>query len=944
MAPASTCAVGQRWMSEREPELGLGVVLRTDASRVEIAFPATGEKRLYAAGTPALRRVQFRVGDSVGDRAGAVLLVEKVEEAAGVLTYAGQGRSLREDEVSDLTNSRSPEERLLAGQGEPGEVFNLRFRALQAQAKFRQSEVRGFLGARVELIPHQLYILQEVSSRPIARVLLADDVGLGKTIEACLILQRLLAIGKVRRALILVPESLTHQWFVELLRRFNLWFSIYDEERCLACEGSDPGKNPFHAAQLVLASISFLAGDLRRRDQLVAAGWDLVVIDEAHHLDWTPETVSPNYALAEALAAVSPHLLLLTATPTQLGLAAHFARLRLLDPNRYADYGRFLQEAENFGPVAEIAEKIVEAQPLQPRDRETLQRIFDRDPARLRQHLEALAEGRPGARETLIRTLLDQYGPGRVVLRNTRAAMGGFPKRKFCPAPVPQNNLSQLARSARELRAEEAGEGASLRYAFKEDPRIDWLAGLLQEHRPAKVLLICKSSRKAMAIDSALQTRLSVKTGLFHEGLPLVQRDRNAAWFAEPDGAQLLLCSEIGSEGRNFQFAHHLVLFDLPLNPGLLEQRIGRLDRIGQTQPIRIHVPFLQGSAEEFVLDWYQRGLDAIETPLQSGDEYERRFKARVLAAALGDADGREELIAETARFRAELTVKLQQGRDRLLELNSFNRPAAQGLIARIRGVDADPFLRNFLVALLDHFGVRIKEHEKGDVFLDPSHAYVEAFPSIPRRGMLATFDRPRALVREDLHFLSPDHSLVRDAIDLLLAAKAGTVAFGFLRSDAPNLLLEAVFVLEAVADSRWQVDQFLAPTPVRVVIDLRGRDLAAEWPAPALAAAVTDAPFEHFRDLPGFNAEVLKMLVDRAMAKAEEQARSLKQTALAKANGLLLAEHQRLVDLRKVNDHVRPEEVEFVREQLERILAAIGHGRLRLEALRLIAQQAGGI
>ena len=941
MAEASTCTVGQRWMSEREPELGLGVVLGADASRVEIAFPAAGEKRLYAAGTAALRRVRFRAGDTVGGRGGPAFVIESVAEAAGLLTYTAQGRSLREDEVSDLTSSRSPEEMLLAGQGAPGEVFNLRFRALQAQAKFRQSELRGFLGARVELIAHQLYILQEVSSRPIARVLLADDVGLGKTIEACLILQRLLAVGKVQRALILVPESLTHQWFVELLRRFNLWFSIYDEERCLACEASDPGKNPFHAAQLVLASIAFPAGDGRRREQVVAAGWDLVVIDEAHHLDWTPEGASPNYALAEALAAISPHLLLLTATPTQLGLAAHFARLRLLDPNRYADYGRFLQEAENFGPVAEITEKIVDEKPLQPRDRETLTRIFDRDPARLREHLAALAEGRPGAREALIRTLLDQYGPGRVVLRNTRAAMGGFPQRKFCPAPVPQNNLSQLARTARELQAEEAGEGGTLRYAFKDDPRLDWLAGLLQQHRPAKVLLICKSQRKAVAIDTALQTRMSVNTGLFHEGLPLVQRDRNAAWFAEPDGAQLLLCSEIGSEGRNFQFAHHLVLFDLPLNPGLLEQRIGRLDRIGQTQPIRIHVPYLEGSSEAFVVDWYHRGLDAFETPLQSGDEYERAFKARVLATAREEAAAREDLIAETARFRTALAAKLQQGRDRLLELNSFNRGAAQRLIEGIRGVDGDPFLRNFLIALLDHFGVRVKEHEKGDVFLDPSHAYLEAFPSIPRRGMLATFDRPRALVREDLHFLSPDHSLVRDAIDLLLGAKAGTVAFGLLRSNAPNILLEAVFVLEAIADTRWQVDQFLAPTPVRVVIDLRGRDLTAEWPAAALASEVTDAPPDYFRDRPGFTAELFKILVDRATERAGEQARTLKAAAQAKAGALLLAERQRLIDLRQVNDHVRPEEIEFVREQLERTQAAIEQGRLRLDALRLIEQRA---
>ena len=629
--------IGQRCMSEREPELGLGVVASLDrpAKRIGIEFPATRETRLYALGTPVLKRVLFRAGESIATRDGATLAIDAVEEAGGLLTYVCQGRRVREDAISDVTSVDLPQERLMAGQTDPGEVFDLRYRALQAQARFRQSEVRGFLGGRLELIPHQFYILQEVSSRQIPRVLLADEVGLGKTIEACLILQRLLAIGKAKRVLILVPESLTHQWFVELLRRFNLWFSIYDEDRCLACEQSDPGQNPFLAAQLALCSVSYLAASEPRCDQALAAGWDIVVVDEAHHLAWTPEAASPAYTLVEQLARRCPGLLLLTATPTQLGLTGHFARLRLLDPARYADFDRFVAESEGFATVAGIAEKIIERKPLSPKDRTALRKIFRRDPERLGQHLAALAAGQPGAREHLLRNLLDQHGTGRVVFRNTRASMTGFPKRKFCPAPLSvDHNLTQLARIARELRAEETGEDATLRYSFREDPRLDWLVAFLKEHRPAKVLLICKSARKVAAIEAALQEKISVKVGLFHEGLPLVQRDRQAAWFAEPDGAQLLLCSEIGSEGRNFQFAHHLVLFDLPLNPGLLEQRIGRLDRIGQTQTIRIHVPYVAGSAEECVVEWYHRGLDAFETSLHGGNDYQEKFKDRLLALA----------------------------------------------------------------------------------------------------------------------------------------------------------------------------------------------------------------------------------------------------------------------------------------------------------------------
>jgi ATP-dependent helicase HepA len=306
----SSAVVGQRWVSEREPELGLGIVASVDptARRIGVEFPATRERRLYALGTAVLKRVQFRAGEVVTDRGGVTVTIEAVEEEKGLLVYVGSGRRVREDAISDVTSVSLPQERLLAGQVDEGEVFDLRLRTLQAQARIRQSDVRGFLGGRLELIPHQIYILHEVAARQIPRVLLADEVGLGKTIEACLILQRLLAVGKASRGLILVPESLTHQWFVELLRRFNLWFSIYDEARCVAVEQSDPGQNPFLGAQLVLCSVGYLAGNDTRREQAVAAGWDLVIVDEAHHLGWSPAHVSPEYALVEQLAARTPGL------------------------------------------------------------------------------------------------------------------------------------------------------------------------------------------------------------------------------------------------------------------------------------------------------------------------------------------------------------------------------------------------------------------------------------------------------------------------------------------------------------------------------------------------------------------------------------------------------------------------------------------------------------
>src|SRR5262249_17718021 len=201
--------------------------------------------------------------------------------------------------------------------------------------------------------------------------------------------------------------------------------------------------------------------------------------------------------------------------------------------------------------------------------------------------------------------------------------------------------------------------------------------------------------RKVEGMGGGLRQGLNVKMGIFHEGLPLVKRDRNAAWFAEEDGARVLICSEIGSEGRNFQFAHHLVLFDLPLDPELLEQRIGRLDRIGQTSEIEVHVPFVSGSSHEVLARWYQEGLDAFEKNLQGGEELLERFGARVYDLAKRFPKARKSagselgrLIEETKAAHREIAMRLQAGRDRLLELNSFRPAAAARVVDEIRQQD----------------------------------------------------------------------------------------------------------------------------------------------------------------------------------------------------------------------------------------------------------------
>ena len=905
---------GQRLVSDTEPELGLGIILKSDAARVEVFFPAAGEHRVYSLKSAPLRRVQFKEGDKIKLHSGETLLVEAVRESNGILHYLVSGREINESQLSDTISFSKPEDRLLGGQVDENHVFELRAETLQRRAQIRKSPLRGFLGGRVDLIPHQIYITTQVAQRLVPRVLLADEVGLGKTIEAGLILHRLHLTGRAERILILLPESLVHQWFVELWRRFNLLFSLFDADRCESIERNQPGSNPFLDSQLVITSIAFLSDHPERAAQAHAAGWDLLVVDEAHHLEWHPEAPSPAYALVESLSERTPGLLLLTATPQQLGQESHFARLRLLDPDRYAHLDTFLKEAEHYEQVAKAMDRLIEGGALSAADK----KLFTQKSARLRKQCEELARGNEEVRSQLVSELLDSFGTGRVMFRNTRAALSGFPERKAL--------LNRL----------KPGKIA--------DPfalRLHWLEKLLRESSEEKFLLICKSQQLAEQIQTELLQRINIPCGLFHEGLSLVQRDRNAAYFAEENGARILICSEIGSEGRNFQFAHHLVLFDLPADPDLLEQRIGRLDRIGQTAQIQIHVPYVVGDASEMLAKWYHEGLNAFEENVHGATQIARALKDDLDSlCAEPDSKRLKSVIARTRELRATVTQKLKRGHDRLLELNSCRPTEAGSVIQQIRQIDEDEEFEQFFIRIADHYGVNIENLGGGNrsYLLQPGHLLKGAFPALPPTGLSVTFQRARALSREDLGFLSQDHPMVHGAMDLLLSEDSGNTAFGVWKhSGKEALLLECYLVVECVASPALHLDRFLPPTPIRVLVDHALADLSDEGTLDDVV--LEEGDLAKLLDKAAVKRKLVPAMLEKAQALGAEKMAALVNEAAADMDRKLQAEIDRLEDLKAINDHIRPQEIEAARSQKEGIRSALASARLRLDSVRLILQ-----
>lgn len=862
---------GQRWISETEPELGLGRIVSFENGRVEVEYPASGENRIYAAEHAPLKRVAYRMGDKASNAAGHSIIIENVTETHGSLIYHGDGLSIPESELQDTQAFDRPDARLLSGHVDSWKTFHLRRQTHEARAVMERSPVRGLLGGRIDLIPHQLYIASELSRRDVPRVLLADEVGLGKTIEACLILHCMLVTGKIRRALIVVPDALVHQWFVELLRRFNLPFSVFDETRCAAAEEDDEEANPFMAAQLIICGLGFLLKHRDRAAQAISGEWDLLIVDEAHHLEWSPAISSPGYLLVEALSRVTPGVLLLTATPEQLGPESHFARLRLLDPHRYPDLRRYLDEHKQYESVVKKTNKLVE-----------------------------------GGDEKALQELLDRHGPGRVMFRNTRAAMPGFPRRILHLWPLtPEPSVPRPGAPALQ-------------------PRVIWLADFLRRNSSTKVLVITQTKEEVMVLHKELQTLINVNTALFHEDMPLIQCDRQAAWFAEKDGARLLIASEIGGEGRNFQFVQHLVLIHIPDDPEMLEQRIGRLDRIGQSGDIHIHVPYVENSPEAGRIRWYHEGLNAFEEAMSGSHEIMLAFRSRLDKVT-------DSLIAETRSYRLTLKKKIESGRDRLLELNSCRPAIAAAVVEGISRADQDSQLERFLLPLFDHFGVNPEHLKHREYLLQRTHLFDSAFP-LGEEPLHITYDRKQALAREDLTLMSWDHPMVRGVMDLLLGSESGNASIAI----APGLttcMLEAVFILECIAPPELGLPRFLPPTPVHVVLGEK----------PVRSSEVRDPNAWEIIELEPKLREIIPPLLEEARLRAEKQVPVLLKQAQRELDAVVGGEVKRLRALRKINDHIRDDEIEAAENRSEALRDILMESALRLDAILLISPPVQG-
>ncbi len=886
--------VGQKWISNAEPELGMGQVSGVAGRTVRLHFEAADEDRTYARKQAPLTRVKFNPGDVVDTRGGISVKVNSVADHDGILIYRGRyngtDTAIVETELDSNVRFSKPEDRLFAGQIDDNRWFNLRYHSRVAIARLAASPSRGLYGPRVSLIPHQFYIASEVAARFAPRVLLADEVGLGKTIEAGLIMHQQLQTGRAGRILLLVPPALTFQWFVEMIRRFNLTFTVMDDDRCQQIETDNgAGFNPFDAQQLMLASLDLFTRTPERLAQALASTWDLIVVDEAHHLRWTPAAPSVEYAVVDSLSRVASGLLLLTATPEQLGRAGHFARLRLLDPDRFHDYDAFIDEEARFATVADKVSHLIESG--------------------------------QGETDGTVRALLDQHGTGRVLFRNVRSSVAGFPKR--IPHSVPLEGETDL------------------------DQKIPWLIELLQDRPADKFLVICAAQETAITIERSIREAVAIRTTLFHEGMDLISRDRAASYFAETDrGAQVMVCSEIGSEGRNFQFASNLVLFDLPPGPDLLEQRIGRLDRIGQQRDVHLHIPYLVNTVQADVYRWFAEGVEAFSrpNPVAQGlyDE---------LAGEIGVTDI-DALIDKTTQLNRARRQALNRGRDRLLELNSHRPAISSRIVSDVAANEGGAALEAYMEMSFDAWGLESDLLSTAVHSIKPTESMRRHFsvsletlghyhyPELPEEGIQVTYDRNTALAREDVVFLTWESPVVQQALDVVTSDVIGSCALIAVRHPSlpsGTLLLETLHVVDCVAPTGLSADRFLPPLVIRSLISPRQEEIGEMLPYTGFDDMVLEVHEDALQQLLASQSAPIRQMLGSASDHACRRLDQLRQEAVDQSRHKFDNEIARLQSLRVVNPAIRPEEIEHLIGAREATLRVIGDAGVRLDAIRII-------
>ncbi|MBT6176261.1 MAG: DEAD/DEAH box helicase family protein [Deltaproteobacteria bacterium] len=1008
-------ATGQLVWSPADPTLGVGVITQVEGTRLHVHFLRLGEERVYTSRRAdcAIIRYDIEAGERVRHRAGGDYRIAEVldENIDRLKTYElDDGRACTETELVPDIRDIGPKERLATLNLVHPEVVRTRVHGLELADWGARPGVASILGTRVQWLPHQV----DVSTRAIAhdpvRLLLADEVGLGKTVEAALIYAGLRAEGRAKRVLILTPQALCIQWLGEIYRKSHELLVLLDEERIEASLEMDDELNPFEAHQRIITSIPKVAGSRRLTAQATHAEWDLVVVDEAHHLRWDEQSGgNAAYKLVERLAGQTRNMLLLTATPMALDPAEYHALLRLLDRDRFEDPTAFGAVRERVAGLCAAARHLAfsvdhsesiddvtadltrELLADAPEDLELFEELLSLDPS----------DGKRAEQgEQVLDLLRDRHGLTDYVVRNRRGPVGGLPQRQPHTIALEPTEMQDILIDVGEsvvlevaetitddaeryrtmgqmLRAMWATPGALLEIARGISPilvqqlephvlgvlnepadsdglptgdaRLRWLVQLIRKSGGEKLLVFVESAVAVRALKEALDIYFGGKVAVFHRELSPRDQDRQVAWFRDPSGPQLMLSTEAGGEGRNFQFCHHVVLYDLPWRPATIEQRIGRVDRVGQTHDVEVYVPYFKSGYEAAILKVMQQSIGVLDKTVGGIDhalEYVSSRLAQLVYEGCGVEEWRE-LYADTERLVKESTDRIEASADPILDHASFSNDRAQAVLGTVP-VNLEESTEAFVRGYAEHSRLKIAHKDTNLVAIDGAPGAAGEHMST---GYVATFSRLHALDHEDVEFISFGHPLMDQALEWAHEATDATAALAVCRGfDEDGAIFLWRYALDVPEDAP-EVGTYFQEHALTLALDEAGKRRPMyeslldddSRPLDRMDATPLKGSLDRWRKVVEHNYDCAQTMCDDAFGGDIGAATALAESAFDK-RFKHLERMQRREKNRLGNSEASEEELrdamhrqETVRDDLlaekSRVLRAVENVRLRLQA-----------
>ena len=805
------------------------------------------------------RKAPFSVGDFVLLKDTGEVGVVAAPNGNFVTVKFASGVKAVNTEALELAE-KTPTELLEEGHLSDSRAYGLRLQAAYLRHAYRYDPKSGLSNARVEPKLHQIFAAHRVTDKLFPRMILADEVGLGKTIEAGLILKELRARQVIDRILVVCPASLQRQWQYEMETKFNEEFEIYNKT-AVDFLGRD-GSNPWMKMKGVIVSYEF-AVRLENMEQIVEADWDLVIFDEAHRVRRTrvgnQNRETKAYKMAKRLQDRDFGLLLLTATPMQLHPYELYSLIDLIDSSLHVDYSDFEHKKSDIPILNEAMEELQElndddepgkfndlvrrhlmAQVLIRNRKSSIGGFMGRNPHRtpvdltvvelelykdISEYIRLGYDRANREKKNAIGFIMTIYQ--KLLTSSSYALRESFKKRvanlkeqgSIKPEEaITENRLNELRElddiskgldhleqtiidnSERESEIQEL-EGYIDRLDQIRDSKADKLVNeivwLILDNNPNEKILIFTGFINTQIFLQKILQSVGYEVTIFNGQMDLSEKERSVQRFRQR--AQIMITTEAGGEGRNFQFANIMVNYDLPWNPMKVEQRIGRLDRIGQTRKVQIYNLYSVNTLEERILDVLENRIKLFNESVGSLDpilgEVERDI-ARIVFEHMDNLDEYMKKFGEDLEkqiAKARLSEKILG--DFILDRASFRKDEANKLLKRPTLASFDD-LRRFIQSALNYYGGRLSKHNSGGFYLtlSPKLTHLIQADTTSVRGV---FDPKEALEWEDLDFFAFGHKHIDQIVAHVYNQEAKT-GVRCLSDAPPGVTAEIIYEYES--------------------------------------------------------------------------------------------------------------------------------------------------